>query len=60
MIRTITFCLLPLLLLATGATVPPKDDRYYEMRIYYAAPGKLEDLQARFRNHTTNFLRSTA
>jgi hypothetical protein len=23
------------------------------MRIYYAAPGKLEDLQARFRNHTT-------
>ena len=24
----------------------------YEMRIYYAAPGKLEDLNARFRNHT--------
>lgn len=30
-----------------------EDNRYYEMRIYYAAPGKLEDLQARFRNHTT-------
>lgn len=29
------------------------DTRYYEMRIYYAAAGKLEDLQARFRNHTT-------
>ena len=29
------------------------DNRYYEMRIYYAAPGKLEDLNARFRNHTT-------
>lgn len=30
-----------------------QDNRYYEMRIYYAASGKLEDLQARFRNHTT-------
>lgn len=25
----------------------------YEMRVYYAAPGKLEDLNARFRNNTT-------
>jgi len=24
----------------------------YELRTYYAAPGKLEDLNARFRNHT--------
>src|SRR5512138_1597771 len=30
-----------------------KDSRLFEMRIYYAAPGKLDDLQARFRNHTT-------
>jgi hypothetical protein len=30
----------------------PADERYYEMRVYYAAPGKLEDLNARFRNHT--------
>lgn len=29
------------------------DERFFEMRTYYAAPGKLEDLQARFRNHTT-------
>jgi len=29
-----------------------KDSRCYELRTYYAAPGKLEDLQARFRNHT--------
>jgi hypothetical protein len=29
-----------------------KDTRCFEMRIYYAAPGKLDDLQARFRNHT--------
>src|ERR1700712_3475504 len=24
----------------------------YEMRVYYAAPGKLEDLNTRFRNNT--------
>jgi hypothetical protein len=29
-----------------------KDSRFYELRTYYAAPGKLEDLHARFRNHT--------
>lgn len=28
------------------------DTRCYEMRTYYAAPGKLEALQARFRDHT--------
>jgi hypothetical protein len=32
---------------------PAADTRCYEMRIYYAAPGKLNDLLARFRNHTT-------
>ena len=29
------------------------DTRLFEMRTYYAAPGKLHDLNARFRNHTT-------
>jgi hypothetical protein len=29
-----------------------KDARVYEMRIYYAAPGKLDDLNKRFRDHT--------
>lgn len=43
---------------ATGSvnasnTTPAKDGRFYEMRIYYAAPGKLADLNTRFRNHTT-------
>lgn len=28
------------------------DTRVYEMRIYYAAPGKLDALNARFRDHT--------
>ena len=29
-----------------------KDSRIFELRTYYAAPGKLEELHARFRNHT--------
>ena len=29
-----------------------QDTRCYEMRIYFAAPGKLDDLNARFRDHT--------
>ena len=29
-----------------------KNSRCYELRTYYAAPGKLEELHARFRNHT--------
>jgi hypothetical protein len=29
-----------------------KDPRVYEMRIYYAPPGKLDDLHKRFRDHT--------
>src|SRR6187455_757726 len=28
------------------------DGRLYEMRVYYAAPGKLDALNARFRDHT--------
>lgn len=30
----------------------PKDTRCYELRTYYAAPGKLDELNARFRNPT--------
>src|SRR6266576_1048874 len=29
-----------------------KDSRCFEMRTYYAAPGKLDALHARFRDHT--------
>jgi len=36
------------LLAATGA----KDTRVFELRTYFAAPGKLDDLNARFRDHT--------
>src|SRR5688500_14256550 len=30
----------------------PDGGRYFEMRKYYAMPGKLADLNARFRDHT--------
>jgi uncharacterized protein YbaA (DUF1428 family) len=40
---------------ASAAATPVKDTRFYEMRIYYSPPGKLADLHARFRNHTTRF-----
>ena len=36
----------------TARSSVAKDSRVFEMRTYYAAPGKLEDLQARFRDHT--------
>jgi hypothetical protein len=44
-------------LLSIVATAMPAfsaspDTRCFEMRTYYAAPGKLDDLLARFRNHT--------
>ena len=41
-------------------TVSPsaaKDSRCFEMRTYYAAPGKLEALNARFRDHTCELFR---
>jgi NIPSNAP protein len=39
---------------ATAAPSPSlaKNSRCFELRTYYAAPGKLEELHARFRNHT--------
>lgn len=39
-------------LLPAALAAGEKDGRLYEMRIYYAAPGKLEALHGRFRDHT--------
>ena len=58
--------LLLVVLLVAGAVAAPaaeesktpaspsvaKDSRCFEIRTYYAAPGKLEALNARFRDHT--------
>ena len=38
---------------ATKASAAAAENRVFEMRTYYTNEGKLPDLQARFRNHTT-------
>lgn len=37
---------------AAQSSAADKDSRVYEMRVYYAAPGKLDALNARFKDHT--------
>jgi hypothetical protein len=37
---------------ATGESQAPEGSRLFELRTYTAAPGKLEALHARFRDHT--------
>lgn len=49
--KTLFSLLFALAMIAT-ASAADKDPRCYEMRIYYAAPGKLDALNARFRDHT--------
>ena len=54
---TVLSLLTSILLLASvarAADPPPssKGGRYFEMRKYYAMPGKLAELNARFRDHT--------
>jgi hypothetical protein len=40
-------------MLAVSAEDKPADTRLFELRTYHAMPGKLDDLLARFRDHTT-------
>ena len=48
-----SFSLATLLAMTANSTAADKKDtRVYEMRVYYAAPGKLDALNARFRDHT--------
>ncbi len=49
--KTVLSLTLSLFALATGVAAE-KETRFFELRTYYAAPGKYEDLLARFRNHT--------
>jgi hypothetical protein len=54
--KLLTFCLLsalPVLFAFPTRGADPKEGRFFEMRTYYAAPGKLDDLLARFHDHTT-------
>jgi hypothetical protein len=44
--------LAPLAAVSAGTPAAEPDTRVYEMRVYYANPGKLDALNARFRDHT--------
>jgi hypothetical protein len=48
------------LAMALGAGVPaaepPAETRLFELREYHAAPGRIDELHARFRTHTVNLL----
>jgi hypothetical protein len=50
--RTITATALLFGMACGLALAAGQDARCYEMRTYFAAPGKLDDLNARFRDHT--------
>jgi hypothetical protein len=49
-----TFLLATMLATSLPAFAAETDTRCFEMRTYFAAPGKLDDLLARFRNNTVN------
>ncbi|HSQ54586.1 MAG TPA: NIPSNAP family protein [Gemmata sp.] len=46
------FALVPLAAMPSATRAAEPDSKVYEMRVYYAAPGKLDALHARFRDHT--------
>ena len=52
MIRIVLASLVVSMLGATSVLAAEKDGRVFEMRVYWAAPGKLDALHARFRDHT--------
>ena len=47
-----TFLMLAALAAVVTTAARAEDGRVYELRVYYAAPGKLDALHARFRDHT--------
>src|ERR1039457_1672092 len=46
------FALVTAVAASTAGSAAAADTRCYEMRIYYATPGKLDALNTRFRDHT--------
>ena len=51
-LAALSLLLLPGFALAADPAPANESGRYFEMRKYYAMPGKLADLNARFRDHT--------
>lgn len=56
MLKPVYLCAFILTLVCSLSLMPSapaaQDTRCYELRTYYAAPGKLDELHARFRDHT--------
>src|SRR5690349_13311946 len=52
LLKKFGFPLLLATLICSTSFAADKDTRCFEMRTYYAAPGKLDELHARFRDHT--------
>ena len=52
-------CLFLFLIISISSSVA-EDNNCYELRVYTAAEGKLEELHNRFKNHTCKLLRSMA
>ncbi len=56
MFKPVNFCAFFLAAICSSTVSPnvfaAQDTRCYELRTYYAAPGKLDELHARFRDHT--------
>ena len=50
--RPIIIVALALSMMTTTMTAGEQDTRCFEMRVYYAAEGKLDELNKRFRDHT--------
>ena len=54
------FALVPLVALTADAPAPAEDSKpvtVYEMREYYAKPGKLDAIHARFKDHTNSLMK---
>src|SRR5262245_28583989 len=50
--KPITTAMFALTTMTTILTAAEKDTRCFELRVYYAREGKLDELNARFRDHT--------
>src|SRR5438045_4107900 len=56
------FCLVAAACVIGGSAVSfvkpePKENRFFELRVYTAAPGKLDELHTRFREHTVQLFK---
>jgi hypothetical protein len=51
------YLLILFLFLSQLSFAKPADNRFFELRVYYCNPGKLDAIVARFRDHTVNLFK---